>query len=68
VAPHVGIGIAVRPTARPALRAALALSVFYGVVGTVLVPQLWTDPLAPLLKIVPLVALNLVALAILDDR
>jgi len=64
----IGIGIAVRPTARPALRAALAISVFYGVVGTVLVPQLWTDPLAPLLKIVPLGALNLVALAILDDR
>jgi uncharacterized protein YbjT (DUF2867 family) len=64
----VGIGIAVRPTARLALHAALAVSLFYAVAGTVVLPSLWSDPLGALLKIVPLVALNLVALAILEDR
>jgi hypothetical protein len=34
----------------------------------VLVPRLWADPLGPMLKIGPIIALNLVALAILDDR
>jgi hypothetical protein len=34
----------------------------------VLVPRLWADPLGPMLKILPIVVLNLVALAILDDR
>ena len=64
----IGVGIAIRRTARPALWAALALSIAYVVLGTLLLPRLWADPLGPLLKIVPIVVLNLVALAILDDR
>jgi uncharacterized protein YbjT (DUF2867 family) len=64
----IGVGIAVRRSARPALLAALALSLAYVVLGTVLMPRLWADPLGPLLKIAPVVVLNLVALAILDDR
>jgi hypothetical protein len=32
------------------------------------VPWLWYDPLGPMLKISPIVVLNLVALAILEDR
>jgi hypothetical protein len=61
----IGIGIAFRRTARPALYAAFALSLAYAVTGTVLVPRLWADPLGPMLKIWPVLALNLVALAIL---
>ena len=64
----IGIGIAIRRTARPALWAALALSIAYVVLGTLLLPRLWADPLGPLLKIAPIVVLNLVALAVLDDR
>ena len=64
----IGVGIAFRRTARPALWAALALSAAYVVLGTLLAPQLWADPLGPLLKIVPIVVLHLMALAILDDR
>jgi uncharacterized protein YbjT (DUF2867 family) len=64
----IGIGIAWRPTARWALYAALAISVFYAVAGTILVPRLWADPLGPMLKIWPIMVLNMVALAILDDR
>ena len=64
----IGIGIAFRRTARPALYAALLLSLAYVAIGTILVPRLWIDPLGPMLKIWPVLALNLVALAILEDR
>jgi uncharacterized protein YbjT (DUF2867 family) len=64
----IGIGIAVRASARAALCAALALSAVYLLLGTLLMPHLWLDPTGPLLKIVPLLPLNLAALAILDDR
>jgi uncharacterized protein YbjT (DUF2867 family) len=64
----IGLGIVIRPLARVALLAAIAGSLLYGMGGTILLPQLWADPLGPLLKIGPILALNLVALAILDDR
>jgi hypothetical protein len=64
----VGAGIAVRRTARPALYAALALSLAYVVLGTLQLPGLWADPLGPLVKVLPIMGLNIVALAILDDR
>jgi hypothetical protein len=64
----IGIGIAVRRTSRLALRAALAVSLFYLIAATVTLPLLWTDPLGPLMKVAPILVLNLVALAILEDR
>lgn len=64
----IGIGIAVRRFTRPALFAALAISLFYVVAGTVVLPQLWLEPLGPLTKIWPILMLNLTALAILKDR
>ncbi|HZD54107.1 MAG TPA: SDR family oxidoreductase, partial [Woeseiaceae bacterium] len=64
----IGIGVAIRRTARTALYAALALSVFYLVTATVVLPELWVDPAGSMMKIWPILALNLVALAIVDDR
>jgi uncharacterized protein YbjT (DUF2867 family) len=64
----IGAAIAVRRTARPALWAALALSISYLALATLLLPALWVDPLGPLMKVLPLLVLMLVALAILDDR
>ena len=64
----IGVGVAIRAFARPALFAALAVSLFYAVAGTIVLPALWSDPLGALLKIAPILALNLVALAILEDR
>ena len=64
----IGVGIAVRRTARPALWAALALSIAYLALATLLLPALWADPLGPLLKVAPIVVLILVALAILEER
>lgn len=64
----IGIGILFRRTARPALLAALALSLFYALAGSLLLPRLWAEPIGPMLKIWPILVLNLVALATLDDR
>ena len=64
----VACGIVWRPTARLALRAALGLSLAYLAAGTILRPELWSDPLGPLTKIFPILALNLLCLAILDER
>ena len=64
----IGLGIAWRRTTRPALWAAFALSLVYVVIGTLLVPRLWIDPLGPMLKIWPVLALNLMLLAILEER
>jgi hypothetical protein len=64
----IGIAIAFRRTARRGLQAAIAISVFYALAGTAVLPRLWFDPLAPLLKIGPILLLTLLALAILEDR
>ncbi len=64
----IGVAIAFRRTARLGLYAALAISIVYAVLGTLLVPRLWEDPLGPMLKIWPIMALNLMLLAILKDR
>jgi uncharacterized protein YbjT (DUF2867 family) len=64
----IGIGIVIRPLARVALYAALGLAVFYAVTGTILLPRLWGDPLGPMAKIAVVLTLQLVALAILDER
>jgi hypothetical protein len=64
----IGLAIAYRPATRYGLYAAIAISVIYAIVGTMLVPRLWADPLGPMLKIWPIIVLHLAALAILDDR
>lgn len=64
----IGLAILYRPTARIGLCAALAISLFYLVAGSILVPELWKEPLGPMMKIWPIMALNLVALAILEER
>jgi uncharacterized protein YbjT (DUF2867 family) len=64
----VGLAIAYRPTAKYGLCGALALSLFYLAAATILLPGLWNDPLGALVKIGPILALNLVALAILKER
>jgi hypothetical protein len=53
----IGVGIAIRLTARQALYAALGFPIFYLVASTILMPGLWIDPLGPLLKVGPIMAL-----------
>jgi uncharacterized protein YbjT (DUF2867 family) len=64
----IGIAIAFRRTTRLGLYAALLISIAYAIIGTILVPRLWFDPLGPMLKIGPIMVFNLVALAIHEDR
>ena len=64
----IGLAIALRPATRFGLYGAIALTLFYVVAGTLLVPRLWAEPLGPLLKIWPILALNLILLAILEER
>jgi hypothetical protein len=47
---------------------AIAAPSLYAIIGTILVPRLWADPLGPMLKIWPIIVAHFVALAILDDR
>lgn len=64
----IGCAILWRRTTRPALIAAFALSWFYIIAGTALHPELWRDPLGPMMKIWPILACNLLCLAIVDER
>jgi hypothetical protein len=64
----IGLAILYRPTSRYGLYAALVISFVYAIIGTLLVPRLWSDPLGPMLKIWPIMVFNFVALAILEDR
>jgi uncharacterized protein YbjT (DUF2867 family) len=64
----VGLAIAVRRTSRVGLLAGIAVSLGYVASAAVLTPELWADPLGPLVKIGPAVVLMLVALAILEAR
>lgn len=64
----IGCAIAWRPSTKAGLWAALAVSLFYIVAGTLMAPLLWAEPLGPFVKIFPIMVLNLVALAVLEDR
>jgi uncharacterized protein YbjT (DUF2867 family) len=64
----IGLGMALRRTARLSLWLGIAVSLSYLAAGSILVPRLWLDPLGAFLKVVPIVALHLAALAIIDDR
>src|SRR5262249_9760006 len=64
----IGVAIAIRRTARAALLAALGLTILYIVLGTIMAPEVWLDQRGLLMREVPLLALTLVALAILDER
>ncbi|MDH6232538.1 uncharacterized protein YbjT (DUF2867 family) [Mesorhizobium soli] len=65
----LGIGVIVsRYYASTALKGMIALSIAYLAAATLLSPCLWTEPLGPLVKVLPSIVLALVALAILDER
>jgi len=63
-----GLAIAWRRTAKLGLYAAIMLSLFYFVAGTLVQPELWLDPIGPMMKIWSLIVLNLVGLAMVRDR
>ncbi|MDP3898344.1 MAG: SDR family oxidoreductase, partial [Mesorhizobium sp.] len=64
----LGLAVAVRRFAAPALTGMILLSLFYLAGATLYQPALWSDPLGPLVKVLPSIALALVAHSILDER
>jgi uncharacterized protein YbjT (DUF2867 family) len=64
----IGLLVLFRPLTRVALVLMLAVTPVYLIVGTVLAPQLWLDPLGPFLKIIPVLLVTMAALAVLDER
>lgn len=57
-----------RRTARPALWGMIVVTLSYLAAATVLRPDLWSDPLAPLLKVLPAMLLALVCLTLVERR
>lgn len=64
----IGAGLMVRRWLPSAALASIAVSALYLAGGTLLKPELWTDPLGPLLKVLPAIALALATLALSDER
>ncbi len=64
----IGIGLALRKYAQAACLASVAVSLFYLVASTLTVPELWIDPLGPLVKVVPAIVLTIVARVLLEAR
>ncbi|KER37692.1 nucleoside-diphosphate sugar epimerase [Sphingobium indicum F2] len=64
----IGLAILYRPTTRWGLIGGVAITLFYLIAGTIVLPRLWADPLGPMLKIWPILALNFILLAILEER
>ena len=64
----MGALLLVRKFTRAVLIVMLLATPLYLLLGTVLAPQLWLDPLGPLLKVVTMLIATLFTLAILDER
>ena len=64
----LGLALLWRRLTRAVLIAMLVATPLYLLTGTVLAPQLWSDPLGPLTKILPMLLATAFTLAILDER
>lgn len=64
----LGLALLVRRSARPAALGMVVTGLGYLAAASALTPDLWLDPLGPLVKIVPATLLALVALALLEER
>ena len=64
----LAVAVIFRRTSAFALQGMLFFTLAYAVGGSILRPDLWSDPLAPLLKIIPAAFLTMTAMAILDER
>jgi uncharacterized protein YbjT (DUF2867 family) len=64
----LGLMVCVRRTARLALMGMIAVSAAYLAAASLWRPELWGDPLGPMLKVLPATVLVLAILAMMDDR
>ncbi|MBD3728669.1 MAG: NAD(P)H-binding protein [Sphingomonadales bacterium] len=61
-------GLLLRPALVPALRASLLLALAYCAGSLAFRADLWLDPLGPMLKVLPVIALTALCLAIAEER
>ena len=64
----LGVTLLARPLAGAALKGMVATSVAYLAGSVLFAPDLWLDPLGPMVKVIPTLVLAMVALAILEER
>lgn len=64
----LGLGILVRKTAKLACWAMILVSIIYLVSAAIITPDLWIDPLGPMVKVLPAIILALVARVSLENR
>ncbi|MBA4165184.1 MAG: NAD-dependent dehydratase [Erythrobacter sp.] len=64
----IALGLIWRPTVMAALRASIFLTLAYLAGSLAIRPDLWLDPLGPMLKVLPILALTAICLAISEER
>lgn len=64
----IGIGLLIKRAFVTACLAAIGLSLIYLIMGTVFTPGLWSDPLGPLVKVLPVIALSAALIAMAQER
>lgn len=64
----LGFAILYRPWTRQASLGMIALSAVYLLGGLALAPDLWSDPLGPMIKVFPGIALALIVWLMVEDR
>ncbi len=64
----IGIALLFRPTARLACLASIVLSAAYLGASAWLTPYLWADPLGPMVKVFPIIALAAITAALTQER
>jgi uncharacterized protein YbjT (DUF2867 family) len=64
----LGLMLLVRRLAKPVLVTMLLATLCYVAAGSAIAPQLWSDPLGPLTKILPMLLATLFTLAIIEER
>lgn len=64
----IGALLLFRPTIRLGCFASIALATSYVVASAIITPELWADPLGPMVKVFPAIVLSLIVAALAEDR
>lgn len=64
----IGMALLFRPLTRPAALASIAVCLAYLTGAAMLAPQLWADPLGPMVKVFPAMALALIVWGLTESR
>ena len=64
----IGVALLIRPLTRPAALVAVLVSLAYLAGSAILAPHLWADPLGPMVKVFPAVALSLTVWTLTEAR